>query len=91
MPGIGTFEDLLFRQPVPLYLIVIPAYPAVIAVIFTVIGKFDETPDIDLGPVPLPAHLIGGFRQGVVILTVNKQPQPLIAQTLSFPKLFNKS
>jgi hypothetical protein len=89
IPNIGAAENFLFTQPVALNLIIIPAYPAVIAVVFTVIGKFDEPPNKDLVPVPLPAHFIGSIRQRVVILTINEQPQPLIAEVLSLPNLID--
>jgi uncharacterized membrane protein YagU involved in acid resistance len=86
---IGAVEDFLFGQPVTLNLIVAAAYSAVIAVVFTVIGKFNKAPDINLGPVPLPAHLVGGFRKGIVIPAVDEQPQPFIVQVPGLPQLFN--
>ena len=46
--GPAALQNLLFCQAVAGSAAVVPADTAVIAVVFTVIGKFDEAPDVDL-------------------------------------------
>ena len=45
---IAAGEDVLFRQPVALRVGVAPADAAVVAVVFTVVCKFDQPADVDV-------------------------------------------
>ena len=55
IPLLAAGQDLFFRKAVPHSLCIASADPAVIAVILTVIGKFNQSPDIHLITIILAA------------------------------------
>ena len=70
-------KDLLFCQPVAFRIPVAPANTAVIAVIFTVIGKLNETSGIDLIPIIFLSELQCTLCQKLSYLRIMGTPDQL--------------
>lgn len=92
LPAAG--ENFLFGQTVAVGMAVSTANSAVIAVIFTVIGKFNESTDVDGASIPRAAHFIGFL--GEKCLHIRRFPlhegQKLpVGQIVGLCQLFNDS
>ena len=63
IPCPAAVQDLFLGQPVPGGVFVASADPAVIAVVFTVIGKFNKSPDKDPFSIDPVSQIRGPSRQ----------------------------
>ena len=82
--GHAAFQDLLFRKPVPLRLLVAPADPAVIAVVFTVAADLDQPPDIHISAVSFFSYIHCRSKQLLVVTIRFDQFLQLLIGQVSF-------
>ena len=84
-------QDFLLRQTVALRTAVAGADTAVVAVIFTVIGEFNQTADIDLVAIILPADFISFAGEQLVDVRFSacyQRQQLCVAQVMLAGELF---
>ena len=79
VPLLTAGEDFLLAQSVPLDLLISPADSAVITIIPAVIGKLNQSPDIDLIPIDLPAFFIRRTQKtGIEFVALQQRRQLMI-------------